>query len=46
MAPLPDIQMPRPGYVALVPFEADKTAPLKDFVDWLVAEGAAAMAAR
>jgi DNA-binding transcriptional LysR family regulator len=46
VAPLPDIQVPRTGYVALVPFDADKTAPLKDFVDWLVAEGAAAMAGR
>jgi LysR family glycine cleavage system transcriptional activator len=42
VTPLPDIQVPRTGYVALVPFDADKTAPLKDFVDWLVAEGGAA----
>ena len=41
-APLPDITVPRTGYVALVPFDADKTSPLKDFVDWLVAEGSAA----
>lgn len=39
VAPLPEIQVPRSGYVALVPFDADKTAPLKGFVDWLVAEG-------
>jgi len=25
-----------------VTFDVDKTAPLKDFVDWLVAEGGAA----
>ncbi|HZY54286.1 MAG TPA: LysR substrate-binding domain-containing protein, partial [Reyranella sp.] len=41
VTPLPDIQVPRTGYVALVPFDADKTAPLKDFVDWLVDEGGA-----
>jgi LysR family glycine cleavage system transcriptional activator len=41
ITPLPDIQVPRSGYVALVPFDADKTAPLKGFVDWLVAEGSA-----
>lgn len=39
IAPLPDIVVPRTGYVALVPFDADKTAPLTGFVDWLVAEG-------
>ncbi|MBN9088457.1 MAG: LysR family transcriptional regulator [Reyranella sp.] len=39
LTPLPDIKVPRTGYVALVPFDADKTAPLKGFVDWLVAEG-------
>lgn len=39
IAPLPDIKVHRTGYVALVPFDADKSAPLKGFVDWLVAEG-------
>jgi DNA-binding transcriptional LysR family regulator len=39
VAPLPDITVPRSGYVALIPFDADKTAPLTGFVDWLVAEG-------
>lgn len=39
ITPLPDIRVPRTGYVALVPFDADKSAPLKGFVDWLVAEG-------
>jgi len=29
-----------------VTFDVDKTAPLKDFVDWLVAEGGASMAER
>jgi LysR family transcriptional regulator, glycine cleavage system transcriptional activator len=41
ITPLPDIKVPRSGYVALVPFDADKTAPLKGFVDWMVAEGSA-----
>jgi LysR family transcriptional regulator, glycine cleavage system transcriptional activator len=39
VTPLPGITVNRNGYVALVPFDADKTAPLKGFVDWLVAEG-------
>jgi DNA-binding transcriptional LysR family regulator len=39
IAPLPDIKVPRTGYMALVPFDVDKSAPLKAFVDWLVAEG-------
>jgi LysR family transcriptional regulator, glycine cleavage system transcriptional activator len=39
IAPLPDIKVPRTGYVALVPFDADKSVPLKNFVDWMVAEG-------
>lgn len=38
IAPLPHITVPRTGYVALVPFDADKS-PLTGFVDWLVAEG-------
>jgi LysR family transcriptional regulator, glycine cleavage system transcriptional activator len=40
VAPLPDIKVRRTGYVALVPFDADKSAPLRGFVDWLVAEAA------
>jgi len=40
IAPFPDILVPRVGYVALIPFDADKTASLTAFVDWLVAEGA------
>ncbi len=39
IAPLPDIQVQRSSYVALVPFDADKSAHLKSFVEWLVAEG-------
>lgn len=39
IAPLPEITVPRSGYVALVPFDADKAAPLRRFVDWLVEAG-------
>jgi LysR family glycine cleavage system transcriptional activator len=39
VTPLPAITVRRTGYVALVPFDADKTAPLRGFVDWLAAEG-------
>jgi len=39
IVPFPDIRVRRTGYVALVPFDADKSAPLKGFIDWLVAEG-------
>ena len=37
--PFPDILVPRTGYVALVPFDADKTSSLTAFIEWLVAEG-------
>lgn len=40
VAPFPDIFVPRTGYVALVPNDADKTQTLAAFVDWLVAQGA------
>ena len=40
VAPLPAISVPRKGYVALVPFDADKTASLTGFIEWLKAEGA------
>ena len=46
VTPLPDIRVPRSGYVALVPFDADKTAPLKGFVDWLIEEGNGSAAER
>jgi LysR family transcriptional regulator, glycine cleavage system transcriptional activator len=39
-APFPDLVVPRPGYVALVPNDADKTSTLAAFVEWLVASGA------
>lgn len=39
IAPFPDIVVPRPGYVALVPFDVDKTSSLAAFIEWLVAEG-------
>ncbi len=39
MTPFPGILVPRTGYVALVPFDADKTTSLTAFIDWLVAEG-------
>ena len=42
VSPFPEIIVPRPGYVALVPNDADKTPTLAAFVDWLVAEGAEA----
>ncbi len=40
VAPLPTITVPRKSYVALVPFDADKTSSLTAFIDWLIAEGA------
>ncbi len=39
VAPFPSIVVPRPGYVALTPFDADKTPSLHAFLAWLVAEG-------
>ena len=39
IAPFPDIKVPRAGYVALVPFDAEKSTPLTGFVEWLAAEG-------
>lgn len=40
-APFPHIRVPRAGYVALVPNDADKTPTLAALVDWLAAQGAA-----
>lgn len=40
ITPFPNILVPRTGYVALVPFDADKTASLRSFLDWLITEGA------
>jgi DNA-binding transcriptional LysR family regulator len=41
LTPFPAIQVPRTGYVALVPFDANKTSALTSFIDWLIAEGSA-----
>jgi DNA-binding transcriptional LysR family regulator len=40
LAPFPTIRVPRTGYVALVPFDANKTSVLTSFIDWLVEQGA------
>jgi LysR family glycine cleavage system transcriptional activator len=40
LTPFSKILVPRTGYVALVPFDANKTSVLTNFIDWLVAEGA------
>ncbi len=39
LAPFPTITVPRKSYVALVPFDADKTSSLTRFMEWLIAEG-------
>ncbi len=39
VASFADIALRRTGYVALIPFDADKTASLTAFADGLVAEG-------
>jgi DNA-binding transcriptional LysR family regulator len=39
LAPFPTINVPRRSYVALIPFDADKTPTLTSFIEWLVAEG-------
>jgi DNA-binding transcriptional LysR family regulator len=38
MTPLPDIRVPRTGYVAIIPRQADAANPFDGFVDWLVGE--------
>jgi len=38
VAPFPDISVPRIGYVALIPFDANKSPALTGFLDWLAAE--------
>ncbi|HEY0331119.1 MAG TPA: LysR substrate-binding domain-containing protein [Rhodopseudomonas sp.] len=38
VAPFPAIRVARTGYVALIPFDANKTSALTSFIDWLVAE--------
>jgi DNA-binding transcriptional LysR family regulator len=39
LTPFPSICVPRTGYVALVPFDANKTPVLANFENWLAAEG-------
>jgi LysR family glycine cleavage system transcriptional activator len=39
VAPFPTITVPRKRYVALIPFDADKTSSLTRFIEWLIAEG-------
>ena len=39
LTPFADIVVPRTGYVALVPFDANKTPALTNFENWLMAEG-------
>ncbi len=41
VAPLPAIRVERSGYHALIPFDAEKSASLTAFVDWLVEQGRA-----
>lgn len=38
MTPLPDIQVPRTGYIAIFPRRADSENLFRGFVDWLVSE--------
>ena len=39
LTPFDTITVARKGYVALTPFDADKTASLTSFIEWLIAEG-------
>lgn len=39
MTPLPDLRVPRTGYVAITPRQADPGHMIGSFIDWLVAEG-------
>lgn len=41
LTPFPTILVPRTGYVALIPFDANKSSALTGFIAWLVTEGAA-----
>lgn len=43
MTPLPEIRVPRAGYVALVPPQADAGKLVAGFVDWLVGEAQGAV---
>jgi len=46
LAPFATITVPRKSYVALIPFDADKTSSLTGFIEWLIAEGTAASVSR
>jgi hypothetical protein len=39
LTPFPTISVPRTGYVALIPFDANKTSSLTFFLEWLISEG-------
>lgn len=39
LTPFAEISVPRTGYVVLIPFDANKTSSLTNFIEWLVAEG-------
>jgi DNA-binding transcriptional LysR family regulator len=39
LAPFAAITVPRKNYVALIPFDADKTSSLTSFIEWLITEG-------
>ena len=39
LTPFDTITVARKGYVALTPFDADKTPSLTSFIEWLIAEG-------
>jgi LysR family glycine cleavage system transcriptional activator len=38
VTPFPTITVARTGYIALIPFDANKTLALTKFIDWLIAE--------
>ncbi|HEX4384336.1 MAG TPA: LysR substrate-binding domain-containing protein, partial [Myxococcales bacterium] len=38
LTPFPEISVPRTGYVALIPFDANKSSSLTTFIDWLVSQ--------
>jgi DNA-binding transcriptional LysR family regulator len=40
LTPFPTITVPRKSYVALIPFDAEKTSSLTAFIEWLITEGA------
>jgi LysR family glycine cleavage system transcriptional activator len=44
VTPFPALRVSRTGYVALIPFDANKTSALTNFLDWLLAEADSGMA--